>query len=209
MHGDDSGLILPPSVSPYQVILMPVAAHINEQVLPKIRQIASDLKSAGLRVHLDDRDKRPGGKHYDWEIKGVPIRLEFGPRDLAENKCVLSLRTGGKVEASLENLSETIFENLKMISGQLLERSSTHMSNLVKKFPGFESTKDGLKLSSPLEDGIVYELAFDGNDADAELLEKSTGLTLLGDSVETYSEPEKCVVTGKLTTRKQHIARMY
>lgn len=209
MHGDDSGLILPPSVSPYQVILMPVAAHINEQVLPKIREIASGLKSAGLRVHLDDRDKRPGGKHYDWEIKGVPIRLEFGPRDLAENKCVLSLRTGGKIEASLENLSETIFENLKMISGQLLERSSTHMSNLVKKFPGFESTKDGLKLSSPLEDGIVYELAFDGNDADAELLEKSTGLTLLGDSVEPYSEPEKCVVTGKLTTRKQHIARMY
>ena len=135
--------------------------------------------------------------------------MEFGPRDLAENKCVLSLRTGGKVEASLDNLSETISDNLEMISDQLLERSSTHMSNLVKKFPGFESTNDGLKLCSSLEDGIVYELAFDGNDADAELLEKSTGLTLLGDSIDPYSEPENCVITGKLTTRKQHIARMY
>ena len=209
MHGDDAGLILPPSVSPYQVILMPVAAHINEEVLPKIKQITDDLRSAGLRVFLDDRDKRPGGKHYDWEIKGVPIRLEFGPRDLAGNKCVLSLRTGGKIEASLENLSETIFDNLAIISEQLLERSSTHMSNLVKKFPGIESTPDGWKLVSPLEDGIVYELAFDGNDADAEILEKTTGLALLGDSVEPYSEPQSCVITGKLTTRKQHIARMY
>ena len=209
MHGDDAGLILPPSVSPYQVILMPVAAHINEEVLPKINQIAENLRSAGLRVHLDDRDKRPGGKHYDWEIKGVPIRLEFGPRDLAENKCVLSLRTGGKVDASLDNLSETISGHLVEISEQLLKRSSSHMSDLVKNFPGVVDTDNGWKLVSPIEDGIVYELAFDGNDADAEILEKTTGLALLGDSVEPYNEPQRCVITGKLTTRKQHLARMY
>ena len=188
---------------------MPVAAHINAEVLPKISEIADNLRSSGLRVHLDDRDKRPGGKHYDWEIKGVPIRLEFGPRDLAENKCVLSLRTGGKVEASLDNLFETINNHLAEISEQLLGRSSKHMSNLVKKFPGIESTKGGWKMISPIEDGIVYELAFDGNDADAEILEKTTGLALLGDSVEPYLEPRKCAITGKLTTRKQHLARMY
>jgi prolyl-tRNA synthetase len=209
MHGDDSGLILPPSVSPYQVILMPVAAHINEDVMPKIREIKDELRSSGLRVHLDDRDKRPGGKHYDWEIKGAPIRLEFGPRDLAENKCVLSLRTGGKIEASLDNLSKTISDYLVEISEELLERSSMHMSNLVKKFPGVISTDDGWKLVSPIEDGIVYELAFDGNDADAEILEKATGLALLGDSVEPYNESQKCVITGKSTKRKQHLARMY
>ena len=83
------------------------------------------------------------------------------------------------------------------------------MSNLIKKLPTME-IKDGVwRLMSPVEDGIVYELAFDGNDADAELLEKTTGLALLGDSIEPYSEPQPCVITGKMTTRKQHLARMY
>ncbi len=209
MHGDDAGLILPPSVSPYQVVLMPVASHVDENVIPKIMQIAEELRTSGLRVHLDDRDKRPGGKHYDWEIKGVPIRLELGPRDIAGNKCVLSLRTGGKVEASLEDISETIHSHLNELSNQLLNRSKSHMSNLIKKLPTMEIKNGVWSLMSPVEDGIVYELAFDGNDADAELLEKTTGLALLGDSIEPYSEPQPCVITGKMTTRKQHLARMY
>ncbi|MDB4602557.1 proline--tRNA ligase [Euryarchaeota archaeon] len=209
MHGDDSGLILPPSVSPYQIILMPVAAHVNEQVIPKINDIAKELRDFGFRVHVDDRDIRPGGKHYHWEIRGAPIRLELGPRDLDANKCVLSLRTGGKIEVDLENLSETINQHLDDISETLLDRSSNNISELVQKFPGISSSDSGWKLNSPIEDGIVYELAFDGNDADAEVLEKITGLALLGDCVEPYSESIPCAVTGKLTTRKQHLARMY
>ena len=80
---------------------------------------------------------------------------------------------------------------------------------LVQKFPGINQSESGWTLNSPIEDGIVYELAFDGNDADAEILEKTTGLALLGDSVESYSSPMPCAITGKLTTRKQHLARMY
>jgi prolyl-tRNA synthetase len=209
MHGDDSGLILPPSVSPYQIILMPVAAHVNEKVIPRVNDLAKELSSSGFRVYVDDRDIRPGSKHYDWEIKGAPIRLELGPRDLEGNKCVISLRTGGKTEVSLDNLPQTIQSILDDISQTLLNRSSANMSELVKKFSGLTLSESGWQLNSPIEDGIIYELAFDGNDADAEVLEKATGLVLLGDCVEPYSTPIPCAITGKLTTRKQHLARMY
>ena len=188
---------------------MPVAAHVNEQVIPKIHDLAKELRASGFRVHVDDRDIRPGGKHYHWEIRGAPIRLELGPRDLDGNKCVLSLRTGGKIEVSLENLPRTINQYLDEISETLLTRSSVNMSELVQKFPGITQSESGWALNTPIEDGIVYELAFDGNDADAEILEKITGLALLGDSVEPYSSPMPCAITGKLTTRKQHLARMY
>ena len=209
MHGDDSGLILPPSVAPYQVVMMPVAAHVNEAVIPKIHEIANQLRDSGFRVHVDDRDMRPGGKHYDWEIKGAPIRLELGPRDLDGNKCVLSLRTGGKIEVSLDGLSQTLTQHLDEISDTLLNRSLSNMSELVQEFPGITLSDSGWELNSPIEDGIVYELPFDGNDADAEILEKATGLALLGDCTEQYTNPMPCAITGKLTTRKQHLARMY
>ena len=101
MHGDDNGLILPPSIAPIQVILMPVAADADDNVIPKVEALATHLEQSGFRVRIDDRDLRPGTKHYDWEIKGVPIRLEIGPRDLASNQCTLSLRTGGKTEVRL------------------------------------------------------------------------------------------------------------
>ena len=78
------------------------------------------------------------------------------------NKCVLSLRTGGKIEVSLENLSQTINQYLDEISETLLTRSSVNMSELVQKFPGINQSESGWSLNSPIEDGIVYELAFDG-----------------------------------------------
>ena len=81
MHGDDAGLIFPPKIAPLQIILMPVAQHLDDEVIPTINKMAESLKMTGYRVKVDDRDIRPGAKHYDWEIKGVPIRIELGPSD--------------------------------------------------------------------------------------------------------------------------------
>ena len=77
MHGDDKGLIMPPAVAPYQVVLLPIASHVRDDVIPEIHKIRDTLNDAGLRTFVDDRDVRPGVKHYDWEIKGVPIRLSL------------------------------------------------------------------------------------------------------------------------------------
>ena len=82
MHGYDAGLIFPPKIAPSQVVLRPVAAHLDHTVAATIEEMAAQLKAAGFRVKVDNRDIRPGAKHYDWEIKGVPLRLELGPRDI-------------------------------------------------------------------------------------------------------------------------------
>ena len=209
MHGDDAGLIFPPKVAPIQVVLMPVAAHVDENVLPKVHAVAKELKNSGLRVKVDERDIRPGAKHYDWEIKGVPIRLELGPRDLAADKCVLSLRTGGKEEHPLNGLQEVIVDCLGRIENELRARSTDHFSERIQPFPGISESESGWVLDGPIDDGIVYEMAFDGNDSDAEVLEKATGLAFLGDCSEPYIEARPCAVTGRMTTRRQHLARMY
>ncbi len=181
VHGDDNGLIIPPSVAPYQVILMPIAAHADEGVLPAVNALAEDLTSAGLRVKVDDRDVRPGVKHYDWEIKGAPIRLELGPRDLSKGKCVISLRTGGKEEAPLDGIASTVSDALNSLADELRARANATLAGRVRPLPPIKSMEGNFELTEELEDGVVYELAFDGSDSDAEVLEKLTGLTLLGD----------------------------
>jgi len=208
MHGDDSGLIMPPSIAPFQVVVMPVAAHADENVIPAVQSLASELSSSGLRVKLDDRDVRPGVKHYDWEIKGVPIRVELGPRDLKSGKCVVSLRTGGKSEIPLAGAPSSIRSLLDSVSDELRTRAESVVSQLVSPLP-IEDKNSSSPLDAALSDGVVYEIAFEGNDSDAELLEKKTGLTLLGESAMEFDEPRPCVVTGKSTTKRQHIARMY
>ena len=79
MHGDDSGLIMPPAIAPWQVVICPMIRKNSEVDTVAIsHQVADTLRNAGLRVHVDDRDLHPGQKYYDWEIKGVPLRLDIG-----------------------------------------------------------------------------------------------------------------------------------
>jgi prolyl-tRNA synthetase len=187
---------------------MPVAAHSDVNVLPAVEALAQDLSSNGLRTKVDSRDVRPGVKHYDWEIKGVPIRIELGPRDLSAGKCVATMRTGGKVEIDLDGAPTNVKEMLSEISEELRNRSALVVSGLVQKFP-IENLSVNDSLDSLIEDGIVYEIAFDGTDSDAELLEKKTGLTLLGVSDDKFSEERPCLVSGNLTLKRSYIARMY
>ena len=209
MHGADSGLIFPPKIAPIQVVIMPIAQHLDENVIPKVNEMAGMLKTAGYRVKVDDRDIRPGTKHYDWEIKGVPLRIELGPRDLESGQFVITLRTGGKENHEANELLDVVSNSLLETEIELRARAKVHMQKFVCEFPGIRQTDIGWELVSELEDDKVYELAFDGNDSDAEVLERATGLTFLGDCVEVYSEPRPCAVSGRMTTRKQHLARMY
>jgi prolyl-tRNA synthetase len=208
MHGDDKGLIMPPSIAPFQVVVMPVASHSDDNVIPAVESLAADLNASGLRVTVDLRDVRPGVKHYDWEIKGAPIRVELGPRDLKSSKCIATLRTGGKVEIDLHEASTKIREMLSDVSDELRNRANSVVSDLVQELP-IENLDSKEENDSIVRDGIVYEIAFDGTDSDAEVLEKKTGLTLLGECDESFEEPRKCLVTGNNTTKKQYIARMY
>ncbi len=200
MHGDDNGLIFPPAIAPIQVVLMPVASHKSEAVTPSVNTAAEELRKSGFRVKVDSRDLRPGQKYWDWEIKGVPLRLEIGPRDVEKGTAFAARRTGGKEPIPLDDISNAVRSQLSLVQDELQQRSHSHVKDCVIRMES---------LDQEIMDGHIYEVAFDGTDADAEKLEKTTGLAILGDAMEPFAEDEICIVTGKTTRRRQHIARMY
>ena len=123
-HGDDNGLILPPRVAPIQVVVIPVQQH-KEGVLEKATEITNALKAAGLRVKMDDSDNSPGWKYSEYEMKGVPVRLEVGPRDIENNSCVLVSRVSrNKNFVSLDNIAEQVKDMLQSVHDELVERAN-------------------------------------------------------------------------------------
>ena len=121
-HGDDNGLILPPAVAPIQVAIIPVAQH-KEGVLEKAGELR-DLLAKKFRVKLDDSDYSTGWKFSQYEMKGVPLRLEIGPRDIENNSCVLVSRvTREKTVVSLDNLTEAVEKALRDVHDQLYQRA--------------------------------------------------------------------------------------
>jgi len=125
-HGDEKGLVLPPGLAPHQVVIVPVMPDKNPDVATTADHIASELKAAGVRAHVDHRDQRPGFKFNDWELKGVPIRVELGPRDLEEGHVVLSQRLGleGKQRILFADLTADILERLPRYHEFLLDRAT-------------------------------------------------------------------------------------
>ena len=121
-HGDDDGLILPPAVAPIQVVVVPIAAH-KPGVSEKAAELAEKI-SKYARVKLDDSDNAPGWKFSQWEMKGVPLRLEIGPKDLEKNQCVLVRRdTREKIFVSLDELETAIPAQLEALRKDLYQRA--------------------------------------------------------------------------------------
>ena len=126
VHGDDSGLILPPRIAPYQVVVVPIPrGNWRETVLPRAQAIADELRAAGTRVRVDDREEySPGWKFAEWELRGVPLRLEIGPRDIERGQVVLVRRdTREKLPAPMDGLPERIRTLLVTLQEELFERA--------------------------------------------------------------------------------------
>jgi len=124
-HGDDSGLVLPPAVAPYQVVIVPIGReNWRETVLPRALDIRADLERAGIRVTLDDRDERPGWKFAEWELRGVPVRLEIGPKDIEKSQVLLARRdTREKAGVPMDGLADHVRGLLDDIQRNLLDRA--------------------------------------------------------------------------------------
>ncbi len=125
-HGDDSGLVLPPAVAPIQAVIVPVQQH-KEGVLEAAQKLYDTLKAAGIRVKLDDSDQSPGWKFAEYEMKGVPVRIEIGPRDLADNKCVVVRRDNReKTFVSIDGIENTIKDTLETLRVAIFEKAKAH-----------------------------------------------------------------------------------
>jgi prolyl-tRNA synthetase len=125
VHGDDSGLILPPRVAPYQVVVVPIGKdNWREAVLPRAKEIRDTLVTAGVRVMLDERDERPGWKFSEWEMRGVPLRIEIGPKDIEKSQVFTARRdTREKQGVSMDQLTTRIPQILDEIQRSLFDRA--------------------------------------------------------------------------------------
>jgi len=113
------------------------------------------------------------------------------------------------MEHPLDGIASIVSAALDSLADELRLRANQNLEDLVKPLPSLVGEEGNLEFAGQIEEGIVYEVAFDGNDSDAEVLEKLTGMTLLGDCEDSFKEPRVCVITGKSTRRRQYIARMY
>ncbi len=125
VHGDDRGLALPPKMAPIQVVMIPVGPEkFREKVMARFDPLFEQLKNAGVRVKADLREHTPGWKFNEWEMRGVPLRLELGPRDVDNNQCVLVRRdTGEKLPVPLESIAETVLKLLDEIQANMFRKA--------------------------------------------------------------------------------------
>jgi prolyl-tRNA synthetase len=143
-HGDDSGLILPPRVAPYQVVMVPIPrGNWQETVLPRAREIRDELVRRGVRVMLDDREAyTPGWKFAEWELRGVPLRLEIGPKDIEKSQVVLARRdTREKMFSLMEGLGDRVVALLDEIQQALYKRALEYRESHTTRVTSFEEFK--------------------------------------------------------------------
>ncbi len=144
VHGDDSGLVLPPAIAPTQVVVVPIAAH-KEGVLEKAGELRDRLGKVA-RTKFDDSDKSPGFKFAEAEMRGIPVRVEIGPKDIEAGKAVLVRRdTREKIEVALENIEDEVTKLLAVIQKDMLERAREHRDAHTYTAVNYEEFKDILE----------------------------------------------------------------
>jgi len=148
-HGDDGGLILPPRIAPYQVVMIPILrGNSRETVLARAKAIRDELVARGIRVHIDDRESQtPGWKYNEWEMRGVPLRLEIGPKDLEKSQVVLARRdTREKSFVPMDGLPAHVEQMLNAIQQSLFERAvafRTEHTSETDSYAVFKETMEG------------------------------------------------------------------
>ncbi len=191
-HGDDSGLVLPPAIAPIQVVIIPVAAH-KPGVTEKAMEVADVLKKAGIRVKVDTTDNTVGWKYAEYEMKGVPIRLEIGPRDIENNACVLVRRDNReKTVVSLDNLTDSIKTMLDDFAKAIFEKAKANMDANTVSATTLEEMKQDIS-----EKPRFVKAMWCGDEACEEKVKEVTGMPSRCMPFEQEHISDVCPVCGK------------
>ncbi len=215
-HGDDQGLVLPPRLAPIHAVVVPIWKSDEERtgVLEAAQQLAAGLEAAGLRARLDDRDTlNPGAKFYEWERKGVPVRLELGPRDLAAGQVMLVRRFVGEGVARKQALPlgegpavvSALMEEIQ--AGMLADARARREARSRRGFESFEEFCEWLDASP----GFGYA-GWCGEKACSELAKdraKATIRVIPDEEFRSQTPPETCLVCGSASWREVLWARAY
>lgn len=202
VHGDDRGLVLPPRVAPTQVVMVPIAAH-KGNVMEVVDSIYEDLKPS-VRVEVDDRKQSPGWKFNEWEMKGVPLRIEIGPKDI-ENKQVTIFRrdTLEKTQHPMDNLKETVENLLEEVHANMLKKATEMREAKTYK----AETMDELKQIMENTPGFV-KIMWSGELEEELEIKEATGATIRCMPFEQEKIFEKSI-TGKEAKHLAYVARAY
>ena len=175
-HGDDKGLVLPPKIAPIQVVIIPIyySNDEKENVLQTACQIKDSLSNNDIRVHLDDREQlTPGFKFNDWEMRGIPIRIEIGPKDIAKNQAVLVRRhTQTKTSIEMDSLTEKISSELKNIQKEMFDAAKKILDERVVKISQYQQFKE------ELDNGKMIDCSWCGNQTCEDKIKEETGADL-------------------------------
>ncbi len=208
-HGDDQGLILPPRLAPIQAVILPIFKNDAEKV--KVMEVAdlvfAELKAAGIRVKVDDRDNvSTGFKFNDWEMRGVPLRIEIGPKDVDKGSVALARRDvpgrDGKSFVPQTGLASTVSGMLVEIQSALLKRATEFRD------ANIHEPKDYEHLKSIVADGWAYAWWCESKECEAKVKE-DTKATTRNIPLDQAEGNETCVVCGKPAKKKVYFARAY
>ena len=202
IHGDNKGVILPPAIAPYQVVLVPILVKTQrEQVKNACLELRSELMQAGIRVHYDDRDIRPGNKFYDWELRGVPLRLELGPRDLEKGEITVVRRDIGERAVIPRGLAlENINSILAKIEEEMYERARTTLEESIIKIDALDDAKD--------RSGI-FRMGWCGEPECDDQIVQYLDLNMLGTPIHDEGYSGNCAQCGKPTETVVYYAKSY
>jgi prolyl-tRNA synthetase len=210
-HGDDNGLITPPRLAQYQAVIVPIYKNDEEraQVMAAADLTFRELKAGGIRAHLDARDGvKPGAKYYEWEGRGVPFRLEIGPRDVAAGKVMLARRTGGrKVPVDTQGLAHTLRIEMDSMHLELLEAARTRREqNSIRGI-----TKASFLDFLARDGGFAYGGWCGDGKCEAEIKDetKATIRCLPDEEFQSPTRPETCMWCGRPATTEAVWARAY
>ena len=204
VHGDDSGLVLPPRIAPTQVMVIPIQQK-KDGVLDKSFEICDALKNAGVRVKVDDTDKSPGFKFSEQEMRGIPLRVEIGPRDIENGTCVLCRRdTREKTEVAISDLETVVPKLLEDIQNDMLERAKAHLAEHTYEA---HDKEEFTKIFSE-KSGFVKAM-WCGERACEEKIKEDMSVTSRCMPFEQECLSENCVYCGKKAQKMVYWGRAY
>jgi prolyl-tRNA synthetase len=206
-HSDDAGLVLPPKLAPIEVVIVPIykGPEQMDEIVNKCREIESELREAGIRVKLDaDDSKRSGWKFAEYELKGVPLRLAVGPRDLEKNSCELARRdTRTKSFESLDGIVEFVQNMLETIQSDLFNSASERLtSNTVEADTWDDFTQE-------VNNGKFVMAHWDGTSETEDLISKETKASIRCLPFDGDQTPGTCIKTGNPSSRRVLFAKAY
>lgn len=207
-HSDDKGLVLPPRIAPVQVVIVPIykGEESKKMIDGRVAELIAQFKAAGIRVKYDDNDNnRPGWKFAEHELKGVPIRLAIGARDLENNVVEMARRdTGEKESVSLEGLAERIQGLLVTIQQNLFDRAAAYRDAHITKADSWDEFTKILE-----EKGGFVSAHWDGTAETEQAIKEKTKATIRCIPLNNTPEEGKCILTGKPSSQRVLFAQAY